>query len=144
MQTAFSTPRKGLRSKDPSSRSIRKRTFTHHQAIRFQTRRPRPGTEYSNRKALNRKMRPRYLGPLIVISRNRGGAYILAELDGSVFDRPTAAFRVIPYFARQKIDLPPLDNLLDISRQRLTELENTDNTELDDNSPDDTDFLLDD
>src|SRR5271168_2268162 len=95
-------------------------------------------------KALNRKMRPRYLGPLIVISRNRGGAYILAELDGSVFDRPIAAFRVIPYFARRKIDLPPLDNLLDISRQRLTEIENTDNTELDDNSPDDTDFLLDD
>ncbi|KAH7916899.1 hypothetical protein BV22DRAFT_1027266, partial [Leucogyrophana mollusca] len=43
-------------------------------------------------KSLNRKMRPRYLGPVIVLSRNRGGAYILAKLDGSVFDRPTAAF----------------------------------------------------
>jgi hypothetical protein len=75
--------------------------------------------------SLNRKMRPRYLGPLIVISRNRGGAYILAELDGTLFDRPTAAFRVIPYFARKKIDLPPLEELLDVSNERLQELRNS-------------------
>ncbi len=37
-------------------------------------------------KALNRKMRARYLGPLIVISRNKGSAYILAELNGTLFD----------------------------------------------------------
>jgi hypothetical protein len=74
-------------------------------------------------KALNRKMRARYLGPCIIISKNRGGAYIVAELDGSVFDRPVAAFRVIPYFARTSIDLPPLDTLIDISRPRLTEME---------------------
>jgi hypothetical protein len=49
-------------------------------------------------KALNRKMRACYLGPLVVISRNKGGAYILCELNGSVFDHPFAAFRVIPYF----------------------------------------------
>src|SRR5271154_7169949 len=72
-------------------------------------------------KALNRKMRPQYLCPLIVISRNRGGAYILAKLDGSVFDRPIAAFRVVPYFARAKITLPPLEELVDISQRRLTE-----------------------
>src|SRR5271155_1504061 len=75
-------------------------------------------------KALNRKMRARYLGPLIVISRNRGGAYIIAELDGSIFDRPIAAFRVIPYFARTKLELPLLDKLLDISQERLHEMEN--------------------
>ena len=43
-------------------------------------------------KALNRKMRARYLGPLVVVSRNKGGAYIICELNGSVFDRPVAAF----------------------------------------------------
>jgi hypothetical protein len=75
-------------------------------------------------KALNRKMRARYLGPCIVISRNKGGAYIIAELDGSVFDRPIAAFRVIPYFARSTIALPPLDTLIDISAPRLTQMEN--------------------
>ncbi len=76
-------------------------------------------------KSLNRKIRPRYLGPLIVISRNRGGAYILAELDGTLFDRTIAAFRVVPYFARQNLPLPPLEELLDVSQKRLRELENT-------------------
>jgi hypothetical protein len=74
-------------------------------------------------KALNRKMRARYLGPLIVISRNKGGAYIIAEIDGSVFDRPVAAFRVIPYFARAKLDIPSLEDLIDISHRRLREME---------------------
>jgi len=74
-------------------------------------------------KSLNRKMRPRYLGPLIVISRNRGGSYILSELNGSLFDRPIAAFRVIPYFARTSIPLPPLNELLDVSAERLRQLE---------------------
>ena len=66
-------------------------------------------------KSLNRKMRARYIGPLIVMSRNKGGAYIISELNGSVFDRLIAAFRVIPYFTQQRIDVPPLDELIDIT-----------------------------
>ncbi|THH15275.1 hypothetical protein EW146_g5171 [Bondarzewia mesenterica] len=73
-------------------------------------------------KSLNRKMRPRYTGPLIVISRNCGGAYILCKLDGSIYDCPITAFRVIPYFARQSIPLFDLDKLLNISAQYLQEL----------------------
>ena len=74
-------------------------------------------------KSLNRKMHVRYLGPLIIISQNRGGMYIVAELDGSVFDRLVTAFRVIPYFARRRLDIPPLDELIDISARCLHELE---------------------
>ena len=74
------------------------------------------------KKALNRKMCPRYLGPLIIISRNQGGTYIVSELDGSVFHRPVAAFRVIPYFACTKIEILPLEELIDISTQQLQEL----------------------
>lgn len=95
-------------------------------------------------KALNRKMRARYLGPLIVISRNKGGAYIIAELDGSVFDRPVAAFRVIPYFARTKIPTPPIEELIDISQRRLTQMEQSDIEDPDEEDDIAADDLLDD
>ncbi len=81
-------------------------------------------------KSLNRKMRARYLGPLVVVSRNRGGAYILAELNGVVFDRPIAQFRVIPYKARKSIPLPDLSSL-DVSSARIRELELSETAELD-------------
>ena len=43
-------------------------------------------------KMLNCKMRPCCLGPLVVVSRNKGRAYILCELDGTLLHSPTAAF----------------------------------------------------
>ena len=82
-------------------------------------------------KALNRKMRPRYLGPLIVLGRNRGGAYLLCELDGTVLDRPVAAFRVVPYFAREAIEFP--DSVLDVSPERIRAM--MDSTSLGDDDP---------
>ena len=72
-------------------------------------------------KALNRKM----CGPCIVISRNKGGVYIIAKLDDSVFDWPVAAFQVIPYFTHKALALPSLDMLINISHLCLTQLENT-------------------
>ena len=60
-----------------------------------------------------------------MLAQNRGGAYIVAELDGSIFDLPAAAFRVIPYFARKNIHLPPLQELLDISNCRFQELKDS-------------------
>ena len=63
-------------------------------------------------KALNCKMCTRYLGPLIVISHNKGKAYILAELDGSVLDRLVAAFRVLLFFARKAIPIADLHSFI--------------------------------
>jgi hypothetical protein len=42
-------------------------------------------------KSLDHKMRPRYLGPYIVISRNTGSAYILVELDGTILKNTIGA-----------------------------------------------------
>jgi hypothetical protein len=58
-----------------------------------------------------------------VVSRNFGGAYIISKLDGTVLHRLIAAFRIIPYFARESIPIP--DNFIDIDPTRLQELEQT-------------------
>ena len=86
-------------------------------------------------KSLNRKMRPRYIGPLVVVSRNRGGAYIVCELDGSVWDRPVAQFCVLPYKARRSLPLSDLGKI-DISTARLRQMELSRITDEEDSLPD--------
>ena len=74
--------------------------------------------------SLNSKMKPRYIGPMIVVTRNRGGAYILAEMDGSVYQNKVAAFRVIPYYPRKSITLPDIPGSgFDITEAQIRELE---------------------
>lgn len=73
--------------------------------------------------SLDRKMKMRYMGPVVVIARNKGGAYIVAELDGTVHQSTIAAFRVVPYFPRQHISLPrKLYEILDMGPLELQEL----------------------
>jgi hypothetical protein len=53
-------------------------------------------------KDLDRKHKPRWLGPLVVVERrSQSGSYVLAELDGTVLATRFAAFRIIPYHQRE-------------------------------------------
>jgi hypothetical protein len=74
-------------------------------------------------KALNRKMQPCYLVPLVVVSRNKGSTYIICELDGTLYHNPVAAYRIIPYFVREYIELPDFKKYSDISVKWLREME---------------------
>jgi len=40
----------------------------------------------------DKKMKPRYLGPMVVVRKLHRGAYILAELDSSVWQNRVAVF----------------------------------------------------
>ena len=51
----------------------------------------------------NRKAKPQYNGPMVVVRRTEGGSYILVELDGSVLCHCYAAFRVVPYHSRPRV-----------------------------------------
>jgi hypothetical protein len=56
------------------------------------------------------KTEPKYLGPYRVEMRTTMGNYILAELNGAMLARPVAAFRVIPYFARDSSEMREILN----------------------------------
>ena len=45
-------------------------------------------------------MKPRYLGPMVVLRQTTNRSYLLAELDGVVSRLRYAAFWLIPYYSR--------------------------------------------
>ena len=78
-------------------------------------------------KELNRKTKPRYLGPYEVDRRTKGGSHVLKEMDGTILQQGVAAFRLYPYISR---DSPSFEALLQ--------------DDLTDNSDSETDFSIDD
>ena len=74
--------------------------------------------------SLDKKMKPRYTGPMIVVKQNKGGSYILAEMTGAVWQHKVGKFRVVPYFAREKIDLPDgIMSIIDADEDVLQRIE---------------------
>jgi hypothetical protein len=67
--------------------------------------------------ASNVKCKPRYFGPMIVVSRSQGRSYRLAEVDGSVSKLKFAAFRLIPYHPRSStsIEVTQFLNIQDLA-----------------------------
>lgn len=56
--------------------------------------------------SLDKKTKPRYFGPMVVIRRSTGGSYILGESDGTLSKLRFAAFRLLPYHTRSHIKIP--------------------------------------
>jgi hypothetical protein len=55
--------------------------------------------------SLDRKTKPRWIGPMVIVWQTTQGAYILTEIDGAVSKLRFATFRVIPYHARWRMNI---------------------------------------
>jgi hypothetical protein len=75
--------------------------------------------------SLSGRNRDRWWGPLIVVRRTKGGAYIVCEFNGAVWQKKIGKFRVIPYQQRRKLTIgPQIEELIDLSQETLDDLEN--------------------
>jgi hypothetical protein len=91
-------------------------------------------------KSLDKKMKPRYNGPMIVVAQGKNGAYIVAEMTGAVLHQKIARFRVVPYFARTKIALPEgIMAIIDADKSIIEKIDNL----ADDETVLDRDYLMD-
>ena len=51
---------------------------------------------------MNRKHKPRYLGPYEVVRQTRNGSYIIKELNGDISRESVAAYRLLEYHPSNK------------------------------------------
>ena len=100
-QAAATIRQSRLRSKDQFEKLFKRRLTTHE----F-----KPGDLVLVRnsqieKELDRKSKPRYLGPYEIVRQTRGGSYVIQEMDGTVSRQGIARFRLVPYITREGLDL---------------------------------------
>ena len=68
---------------------------------------------------LDRKTKPRYLGPTVVIHKTEGGSFILAEVDGTLSKLQYAAKHLILYSSRTVVLGEWLSYLFNLSNEEL-------------------------
>ncbi len=74
-------------------------------------------------KSLDKKAKLKYLGPMVVVRRTKGGAYLVCELNGAMYPGKVGQFRVIPYEGRRRIALSEdVEKLIDMSKEELDKL----------------------
>ena len=69
---------------------------------------------------------------MVVVSKNWGGTYIVCELDGTLIHSLRAAYRAVPYFVRDYIEIPDLEKHIDVSVAWLRVLEESETLDPDD------------
>ncbi|KZT31000.1 hypothetical protein SISSUDRAFT_1038766, partial [Sistotremastrum suecicum HHB10207 ss-3] len=94
------------------SRYRSKRVFERTYATRLRREDYQPGQLVLVRNSpiedeLDRKHKPRYMGPYTVERQTQGGSYVLSEQNGAISRRGVAAFRLLPYHSRTFQPLPP-------------------------------------
>ncbi|KNZ79613.1 hypothetical protein J132_08998 [Termitomyces sp. J132] len=73
---------------------------------------------------LSAKMLPWFHGPIVVLTRTQGGNYVVAEMDGMVWQERVAVFRVVPYHTRKQLSLPGgIEEWIDMTPAKLKELQ---------------------
>lgn len=78
-------------------------------------------------------MKPRYLGPYVIIRCTKGGSYIIFELDRAILRISVAAFRLIPFFPRQDYSIQ-ISELLKTTSTKIQQI-GYDIEEAEDNTP---------
>ena len=83
-------------------------------------------------KSLNCKMQARYFGPMVIVLKNQGGAYIICELNGTLIHSLIVAYWAIPYFVCDYIEILDLKKHIDVSIAWLHTLEESETLDPDD------------
>ncbi|KAF9041875.1 hypothetical protein BDP27DRAFT_1200249, partial [Rhodocollybia butyracea] len=58
-----------------------------------------------------------------------GGAYIVAELDGTVWRKPVGAFHLIPYQACLTLPIPNIEEFIDLPTKELDHMVESDDSD---------------